>query len=356
MGLTDPPASAADDASPRRAAPPSRRLLTRRLRVGLAVAVLALLTVEVVLITPQLPDMGTALRHADLRFVGLAVLAEALSLVAFAAVYQRMLRGGGALVPLRSLTSMALAANALSATLPAGSALATGYSFTRLRRLGASTALAGWTVVACGLISSAAFAVLGLAGAIVVGARAAGAVAAVLAVLAVVVAGVGLHLATRHPPQTLALAQRVLRAGNRLLRRPDDAGASWLHDTVDNLLAIRPGIVNWLVALAWAALNWAADIGCLVLACHAVGISDLSARTVLVAFAADAVAGTLQVLPGGLGTVDGALVLALVNGGVPSAAAAAAVLVYRLISFVLAAVVGWIVWLVIRRQQAHFSS
>jgi uncharacterized protein (TIRG00374 family) len=68
----------------------------------------------------------------------------------------------------------------------------------------------------------------------------------------------------------------------------------------------------------------------------------------LVTYAADAGAGLLQLLPGGLGTVDGAIVLALVNGGVPVSLATAGVLVYRLITFVFMAAVGWVVWLLLR--------
>ena len=67
-----------------------------------------------------------------------------------------------------------VAANALSATLPAGSALATGYSFQQLRRLGASMALAAWIVVVTGVVSGATLTVLGLAGALFLGSRGGG--------------------------------------------------------------------------------------------------------------------------------------------------------------------------------------
>jgi uncharacterized protein (TIRG00374 family) len=76
-----------------------------------------------------------------------------------------------------------------------------------------------------------------------------------------------------------------------------------------------------------------------------VGISDLAPRVIVIAYAADAVVGAAPLLPGGIGLVEGALVVALVGGGIPFAAATAAVVIYRGISFVLVTVVGWMLWL-----------
>ena len=63
------------------------------------------------------------------------------------------------------------------------------------------------------------------------------------------------------------------------------------------------------------------------------------------AYAAATAASSLAFLPGGLGLVDGALRAALVAGGVPSHPALAAVLLYRLVSFVGVAAAGWGAWL-----------
>jgi uncharacterized protein (TIRG00374 family) len=314
----------------------------------LAVLVVALLVVEVVLLAPHLSAAGSALAHADWTIVLLAVAAAAVSMIAFAAQYRQMLRGGQLNVPLRRLLAMVLAANALSATLPAGSALATGYTFQRLRRYGANGTLAAWTVVVCGLVSGAAFAALGFAGAVLVGTQTTGFAAAAGAIAAVAALAIAVRAAARRPDLMTAWAERALRGVNRVLRRDRRRGVAGVRTAVENLVVIRPRPHQWLAAVGFAALNWAADLACLVLACRAVGVTHLTAATVLVAFAADAAAGALQLLPGGIGTVDGALVLALVNGGVPASSAAAGVVIYRLITFVLAAIVGWIVWLVIR--------
>jgi putative heme transporter len=73
----------------------------------------------------------------------------------------------------------------------------------------------------------------------------------------------------------------------------------------------------------------------------------------VIAYAADAVVGAAPLLPGGIGLVEGALVVALVGGGIPFAAATAAVVIYRGISFVPVVVVGWTLWLWTRHGQRH---
>jgi uncharacterized membrane protein YbhN (UPF0104 family) len=48
--------------------------------------------------------------------------------------------------------------------------------------------------------------------------------------------------------------------------------------------------------------------------------------------------------------VDGALLIALTHGGLALSSATAGVLVYRLISFVLVAAVGWVFWFLLNRK------
>jgi uncharacterized membrane protein YbhN (UPF0104 family) len=327
----------------------SRTFLRRRwVHSALVVLVVGLLVTEGALLAPHLRGTARAVGHVNWPLLLLAVAAEAGSMTAFAGLYRQMLRGGGLTVGLGRLAATVLAANALSATLPAGSALATGYTFQRMRRFGASVPLAGWVVVISGLVSGASLAVLGVVGALVMGTQSAGMWTALAAAAATVAVAVAVRTAARHPRWLTAVGHHLVRGANRLLRRDAEAGRERVHEAVANLVAIRPRAVDWFAAAGFAALNWAGDIACLVLACHAVGITDLSARTVLLAYAADAAVGSLQLLPGGIGTVDGAIVLALVKGGVSAESAAAGVLIYRLISFVLAAAVGWIVWLFIR--------
>ena len=64
----------------------------------------------------------------------------------------------------------------------------------------------------------------------------------------------------------------------------------------------------------------------------------------MVAYAAGKAVGTaVPLLPGGIGVVDAVLVPALTSSGMPLADAVTAVLVYRMISYVLIAAIGWVV-------------
>jgi uncharacterized protein (TIRG00374 family) len=62
----------------------------------------------------------------------------------------------------------------------------------------------------------------------------------------------------------------------------------------------------------------------------------------VIAYAAGMAASGISVLPGGIGVVDTAMVLALVAGGIPAAAALPAILLYRLISLVGVTAAGWL--------------
>jgi uncharacterized protein (TIRG00374 family) len=70
----------------------------------------------------------------------------------------------------------------------------------------------------------------------------------------------------------------------------------------------------------------------------------------LLAYCAGMAAGTITIIPGGLGLIDSALILGLVTGGVPTSTAIATVVLYRIISLGFIVGVGWIMWLIIRRH------
>jgi putative heme transporter len=309
---------------------------------------LMMLAVEVVLIAPQLGAMAAALTSPRWGWLLLAVGSEVGSIVLFALLQQRMLRVGGVRVPLRRMTSLAFAANALSATLPAGSALSAGYTFHRLRRFGASSALATWSLLCAGVLSMIAFSALVIAASVLAGASGTSALAVAAGLVGSLAVLTALALLL-HRPQLLArIATGPLGWANRLGRRDPTAGVAWVRRTAAQTALIRPTSRDWLVGLLFAALNWVADLVCLVLSCYAVGLTGLNLQLALVAYVAGMAASSISLLPGGLGGVDAALVLTLVHGGIGAPIAAAGVLIYRLVSFVLIAAVGWLVWALIR--------
>ena len=68
-------------------------------------------------------------------------------------------------------------------------------------------------------------------------------------------------------------------------------------------------------------------------------------RGLLFAYGVGTAAGSVGVIPGGLGVVEAALALSLMGAGVRHPLALAAVLVYRLISFWMVIAVGWLTYL-----------
>lgn len=303
----------------------------------------ALLGVEVVLVAPYLQRAMSALNHPDLRWLALAVAAELLSMGAFARVQRRMLSAGGARVGMSRMTALTYAANAVSVSLPGGTALSSGYVFKRLRSWGATAPAAGFTILASGVLSVVSFALLAVMYGVVAGN---GAVSSLLLILATGAVTIAVLATRRHrtPEAVVRLASRGLVRANRIMHRAPESGLASLHRLLGELSAIRPRSRDWLAGLGFAGLNWLADLACLVACCYAVGADQSALVLVTAAYLAGTSAASLSLLPGGLGVVDAAMIFALTQGGVSTVSATAAVLLYRLISFALIVALGWLVW------------
>jgi uncharacterized membrane protein YbhN (UPF0104 family) len=309
----------------------------------LAYAVLAVaVAVEIVLFAPYLVRATSSLRSVRPGWALAAIAVELVSMNAAAQVQRRMLAAAGATASACSMTRLTYAANALSLTLPGGTAVSTAYVFRRLRSWGATAPAAGFTLLASGGLSVASFALIGTSGVALAGGTALG---SIITLVAVVAAGVGVAVVIRRRPEALlAAAERGLARANRLLHRDPDAGLGGLRSFVDQLRAIHPRRRDWAVGLGDAGLNWLTDLACLIAAEHAVGIGHLDLSVALLAYVAGMGTASLSPLPGGLGTSDWAMILTLTGGGLATVSATAAVLLYRLISFVLVVALGWIIW------------
>ena len=73
----------------------------------------------------------------------------------------------------------------------------------------------------------------------------------------------------------------------------------------------------------------------------------------LLAYGAGIAAQSFSVTPGGLGVTEGTLGLALAAAGMRDSRALAAVLVYRLVSFWLVALAGWLILIWLRHPWRH---
>jgi uncharacterized protein (TIRG00374 family) len=303
----------------------------------------ALLVAEVVLVAPYLERAWSALDRPDLRWLALGVVTELMSMGAFARVQRRMLSAGGARVPMRRMAALTYAANALSVSIPAGTALSSGYVFKRLRTWGATVPAAGFTIVASGLLSTLSFALLAVVCAVWAGNGGLGSLLVVAGAVMIVIAA---QTTRRHrkPDLLIRIADRATVRANRIMHRAPEAGLAALHRVLADLSAIKPRNRDWLAGLGFAELNWVADLACLAACCHAVGANGSSLLLVMVAYIAGMSTSGLSVLPGGLGVVDAAMIFALTQGGVSTVHATAGVLLYRLISFALVVALGWLIW------------
>jgi uncharacterized protein (TIRG00374 family) len=314
----------------------------RRRRVVVGGLVVLLLGVEAVLAAPTLGGALAAVVRAQPWWVVAAVLAEAAAMDLFARLRRRLLAASGVRVGMRDTLAAVYIANAVHQTMPGGAAFSTAYAYRWMRERGAGEAAGAWTLLAGGLVSASALAGLAVVASLLVGA--ASGLVALAADVVLVAALIALaRLLRRRPDLPLVAGRRLLRRLNTLLRRPPDRGVATLERWVGQLRSVRPSGRDWAVALTYGSGNWVFDAACLAAAAAAVGTRGLTLPVVLLAYTAGMAAAGISLLPGGIGVVDTAMVLAMVAGGVTAAAALPAVLLYRLISLVAVVAAGWVV-------------
>lgn len=316
--------------------------------VGVAI-VLVIIGVEVYLILPSLENAWHHLDRMRWDMVLLCIVAAGLSMDSYGQVQRALLRSAGVKVTQWRSVAVILAGNSMSQTLPAGAVMSPAFTYRQTRKWGASPVVASWQVVMSGLLAAAGLAVLGLAGAILAGAKTSPfsiifSICGFLAFLAV-----AQYLAT-HPEVIESLGTRFLRRLNGIRDKPTDHGVNRLHEIIEQTRAVKLNAKDMTIAFGWSLFNWIADVACLAFACYAVG-GQPSISGLMVAYAAGkAVATAIPLLPGGLGVMDGVLVPALASAGMNAAEAVTGVLVYRLVSYVLVALVGWVVIAVMFRR------
>jgi pimeloyl-ACP methyl ester carboxylesterase len=333
-------------------APPRRRGLpvTRIAAAALAVAAVAAAGVAG---RGEVAASFAVLGHLHWLWIPAAVLLEAASMAAFAIMLRRLLAAGGAIVGVRPMLATAYAANAVSVSVPlAGPGLATAFTFRRFTRQGADVPLAGWSLLAGGVVSSAAAALVVVGGGLASGNILVTAVAVpggVLAVAVLVVAGA----AARRPRLRGALerpAAWTLQQGSRLLRRPATEPRQTIRAWAERLGSLQLSPSGWTTVTGLALANWLADAAVLAISIRATGAA-VPWHDLLLVYGVGITAQSLNVTPGGLGIAEGSLTLALVATGLGTSQALAAVLLYRLASFWLVALAGWLVLLWLRRPR-----
>jgi uncharacterized membrane protein YbhN (UPF0104 family) len=327
------------------APPPRRRWRVRLLRLALGLGFLVAAAMVVSGRRHELLGVTALLGHVHPWWLGVAVVAEILSVLALVDEQRVLLSAGDAPVRMWPLTGITLGANALGTTLPGGQAWATVFTFRQYVRKGATRGVAAWALLAVAGLSGAALAAVSIGG--IIAASDNGPSPTWELWLLVVLAGtvaLGMILILRRPRPVARWAIRVTQLLGRLTGRSTDRFAIGVERAADQMMHVRPLTRTWTSAFIFAVLNWLADCACLCAGFLAVGVA-VPWRGLLLAYAAGQLATVAAVTPGGIGVVEGSLAVTLVAYGAGDVSAIAAVLLYRIISYWGLLAVGWPVWL-----------
>jgi putative heme transporter len=143
---------------------------------------------------------------------------------------------------------------------------------------------------------------------------------------------------------------RVLSWVNSIRSRPADTGLAKWREMLSQLESVSLRRRDLAVAFSWSLVNRFADVACLVFAAYAAGY-HASIGGLTVACAAARAVGTIPLMPGGLLVVEAVLVPGLASSGMPLSGAISTMLIYRLISWLLLAAVGWVVFFFMFRTE-----
>lgn len=312
------------------------------LRVVMLAVVIVILAVEAGLIWPKLEEAWDRIGDLDWVWLVASVVAAVLSMDSFAQVQRALLRSAGVRVNQVKSLAVVLAANSLSQTMPGGQVLSPAFTYRETRKWGATPVVASWQVVMSGLLAGVGLAVLGFGGAVLAGAKT-NPFSVLFSIVGFIAVVMVLQYLATHPESLQSAGERVLGWINHLRNKPATTGVDRLTEILEQLRAVQLTRRHTLIAFGWSLFNWITDIACLMFACWAVGAHP-SISGVMVAYAAGKAVGTaVPLLPGGIGVVDAVLVPALTTAGMPVADALTAVLVYRVVSYVLISILGWVV-------------
>lgn len=320
---------------------------TRWVRPTILGVIAAVLTVEMVLVWDQVAAAWHSLCGAQGPWLFGAVLAAAASMHSFAQIQRTLLRSAGVHVSQGQSEAAFYAANSLSTTLPGGPVLSTTFLYRRQRQWGASPVVASWQLVMSGVLQAVGLALLGLGGAFLLGAR--NNPFSLLFTLGGFVALLVLAQAVASRPELVdGIGVRVLAWVNSVREQPTDTGLQTWRRMLGQLESVSLGRRDASAAFGWSLFNWVADVACLACAAYAAG-GHPSIAGLTVAYAAARAAGAIPLIPGGLLVVEAVLVPGLVSSGMAWPDAISAVLVYRVISWLLVAAIGWAVFFVVFR-------
>jgi uncharacterized protein (TIRG00374 family) len=288
---------------------------------------------------PSLSSVGTSLADANPGWLLVAIVAEAVSILAFSMVQRRLVMDLGGRLSRRRSVELTLASGAIASSLPGGSAIGAGYTYRRLRRAGLQKADIGVTMLASSGLLTGALLLLYIA---LTGPSLLDGLAALighrhLRMLVLLIVVLVLWAVFRH--------RRAVRTGPPLVIAPKRgetgppptsmfgraARAIVQFGRSSRASARTIPVSSWQSGAIWAVTKWVADFAVLACATFAVGVSVdfVSLATVYVGIQA---LRQIPFTPGGIGVIEAALLTGLIAAGAVAAPAAAAVVIYRVLT------------------------
>lgn len=337
LELTDPSLGGRGD--------PGRTKLRRFWPVARYLVAVGVLAVAVWVLsshTDELSGITEVFGHLNWWWIPPAVAAETLSFVSFTFMEYELLDNGGVTPPPFPLFRMSLASQALNNSLPAGNAVAAVYGFRWFRRFGADDTLAVWAMVGTLIASMVSLSLVAAAGlALATGEGASFDLIPVLIGVLLITMAVGALFVYERP--LLLVLTWTLGLSRSILRRPRGNTAAQVEQIVRRVTSVKLRWRRIVTIVVWGTANWLFDCACFAMMFLAIDAS-IPWKGLLLAYGAGQLAAALPITPGGLGAVEGSITIALVAFGGAHVATVDAVLLYRLISFWLVLVIGWLLW------------
>lgn len=287
-------------------------------------------------------------------WVAAALVFSYLSMSSYGSVQKLLLQSAGVRVGYWSSVGLVFSSNAFSTCIPGGQVFGTTLTYRKTRQWGATRVIASWQLVISGILSTVGIVLLALIGFFLVG-SVSNPFLLVLSAIGLVAIFGAVQWAARNPDKIEGVALSFLAWINDRRGKPADHGAGGVQRVVEQAEAVELSKTQLTKAFAFSLLNWVADIGCLWAAANAVG-AEHSIGGLCIAYVTGKIVATAPITPGGLGTVEFALITTLTAGGLGAHEAFATVFVYRIVSFVLVALAGWVVFFLFYRHVADIDS
>jgi putative heme transporter len=306
---------------------------------------------------PSPAEIGQALASAEWWWVLLAAGGMGLSIFTFAMQQWELLAAFDARIGRRRMIVITAGGTAMTNALPAGAAVAAGFSFRQYRLSGANRSTAATVMVLSGLLSVATLALMYF---LVLGAatatpwlellRSNPVIAILIALLLVGLVWLLVRRSMARRPQVLSDAPTP-RLDRWETRWPKVV--SFLRDALDTMRQARLVKIRYMsAAVGWSLLKWVAEGICLLAACRAFDIY-IDFVALCVVYLSVQLVRQVPFTPGGIGLVEASLLAGLVAAGAPHGASAAAVLVYRLLSAWIVIPVGFALLAELKRRDAR---